>query len=276
MQPTDRDTASTSSSQVYHEILSSHSTKRRVSITSKRQVRRKLFDKPSQDDVEGPENHMGHAGGSLVTRDDVKGPENCMGHAGGSLVTRDDVEGPENHMGHAGGSLVTRDNVEGPENCMEDAGGSPETRDDTGGPENHVEDAEGQREIQYDAGGHANIRGGRRVNRRPTWQWNRIFTGGAYTPRRINFTEVEQILKPLPPNPIAQDFFKLYIGEEIVDHIVTQTNLYAETYIERERHNFRPHSLVKEWRPTDREEMLTFLAMLVLMGIIHKPRISMY
>ena len=276
MQPTDRDTVSTSSSPVYHEILSSHSTKRGVSITSKRQVRRKLFDKPSQDDVEGPENHMGHAGGSLVTRDDVEGPENHMGHAGGSLVTRDDVEGPENHMRYAGGSLVTRDDVKGPENCMEDAGGSPETRDDTGGPVNRVEDAEGQRETQYSAGGHATIRGGRRVNRRPILQWNRIFPGGAYTPRRINFTEVEQILKPLPPNPIAQNFFKLYIGEGIVDHIVTQTNLYAETYIERERQNFRPHSLVKEWRPTDREEMLTFLAMLVLMKIIHKPRISMY
>ena len=52
--------------------------------TSKRQVRRKLFDKPSQDDVEGPENCMGHAGGSLVTRDNVEGPENHMGHADGS------------------------------------------------------------------------------------------------------------------------------------------------------------------------------------------------
>ena len=40
----------------------------------------------------------------LVTRVDVEGPENHMGHAGGSLVTRDNVEGPENHMGHADGS----------------------------------------------------------------------------------------------------------------------------------------------------------------------------
>ena len=159
---------------------------------------------------------------------------------------------------------------------MGHAGGSPETRDDMGGPENCMEDAEGQRDIQIDAGGHANIRGGRRVNRRPIWQWNRIFPGGAYTPRRINFTEEEQILNPLPPNPIAQDFFKLFIDEEIVDHIVTQTSLYAETYIERKRDNFKPHSLVKKWRPIDREEMLTFLAMLVLMGIIHKRRISMY
>ena len=118
---------------------------------------------------------------------------------------------------------------------MGHAGRSPVTRHDVGGPENHMEDAEGQRDIQNDAEGHANIIRGRRVNRRPMWQWNRIFPGGAYTPRRINFTEEEQILKPLPPNPIAQDFFKLYIGEEIVDHIVTQTNLYAETYIERER-----------------------------------------
>ena len=70
-------------------------------------------------------------------------------------MTRDDVEGPENHMGHAGRS--------------------PVTRDDTGGPENHMEDAEGQRDIQNDAGGHATIRSGRRVNRRPIWQWNRIF-----------------------------------------------------------------------------------------------------
>ena len=95
MQPTNRDTVSTSSFPVYHEILSSHSTKRRVSITSKRQVRRKLFDKSSQDNAGGPENHMGHTGGSPVIRDDVEGTENHLGHAGGSPVTRDDVGGPE-------------------------------------------------------------------------------------------------------------------------------------------------------------------------------------
>ena len=142
MQPTNRDTTSTSSFPVYHEILSSHSTKRRVSITS----RRKLFDESSQDDAGCPENHMGHTGGSPVIRDDV--------------------EGPENHMGHAGGSPVTRDDVEGPKNC--------------------VEDAQGQRDVQNDAGGHGDIRCGRRVNRRLKWQWNRIFPGGAYTPRKKN------------------------------------------------------------------------------------------
>ena len=107
----------------------------------------------------------------------------------------------------------------------------------------------------------------RRVNRRPLWQWNRIFHGGPYTPRRINFTRDERILKPLPANPIAEDFFKIDIDKEIIDHIVEQTNLYTERYIERETANLRAHSLVKEWKPTDRAEMLTFLTMLILMGI---------
>ena len=59
--------------------------------------------------------------------------------------------------------------------------------------------------------------------------------GGPYTPRRINFPGDERILKPLPENAIAEDFFKIYIDEEIIDHIVRQTNFYAEGYIERER-----------------------------------------
>ena len=111
VQPTD--IASTSSSPEYHPLVSSHSTKRIVFITSKRRVRRRLFEKSRQDNVVGPENGMGYAGESTVTREDVRGAENHMGHAGGSTVTRDDVRGTENHMGHAGGSTVTRDDVRG-------------------------------------------------------------------------------------------------------------------------------------------------------------------
>ena len=110
----------------------------------------------------------------------------------------------------------------------------------------------------------------------PVWQWNRIYPRGPYTPKNIAFTGHEGIQVPLPPNPTAEDFFKLYITEDIIDHIVTQTNLYAHQYIDREQHNLRPHSLVKQWKPTDRQEMITFLAMLILMGIMHKSRISMY
>ena len=62
----------------------------------------------------------------------------------------------------------------------------------------------------------------------------------------------------------------------MIDHLVTQTNLYATQYIEREHGNLGPRSTVHQWIPTDRPEMLTLMGILILMGIIHKPRIAMY
>ena len=79
-----------------------------------------------------------------------------------------------------------------------------------------------------------------------------------------------------PRNPSLGDYFKLYITEEIIDHLIIQTNLHAEQFLEREQANLRPHSTVHGWRPTDRVEILTFLAMLILMGILPKPRLIMY
>ena len=38
----------------------------------------------------------------------------------------------------------------------------------------------------------------------------------------------------------------------------------------------KPHSGVHKWKPTDSTEMLTFLAILLLMGIMHKPKLIMY
>ena len=90
---------------MYYEIFSSHITKRRLSITSKRQVRRKLFDKSSQDDAGGPENCMKDAGGSPETRDDVEGPENCIEDADSQRDIRNDAGGYANIRG---GRIVNR------------------------------------------------------------------------------------------------------------------------------------------------------------------------
>ena len=62
----------------------------------------------------------------------------------------------------------------------------------------------------------------------------------------------------------------------MIDHLVTQTNLYAAQYIEREQGNLGPRSTVHQWIPTDRPEMLTLMGILIYMGIIHKPRMAMY
>ena len=108
------------------------------------------------------------------------------------------------------------------------------------------------------------------------WYWNRAYPRDNYRPRQINYTGNERILERLLRNPSVEDYFKLYITEEIIVHLVTQTNLYATQYIQREQAKLRPHSIVHGWQPTDRAEMLTLLAMLILMGIIHKPRLTMY
>jgi len=37
-----------------------------------------------------------------------------------------------------------------------------------------------------------------------------------------------------------------------------------------------PHSPINTWTPTDKNEMLAFLGLMVLMGIVYKPRLAMY
>ena len=80
----------------------------------------------------------------------------------------------------------------------------------------------------------------------------------------------------LPRNPTAQDSFKLYITDQIIDHTVIQTNLYTHQFIEQHQNNLRPHSLVHQRKATDRAEILTLLAVVILMGVVHKPRFAMF
>ena len=111
---------------------------------------------------------------------------------------------------------------------------------------------------------------------RQGWKWSRIFPGTNFRPRQIRFTGEEKVLERLPTNPTVEAFFKLYITEEMIDQFVVQTNLYAKQFLDKEKDNLKPHSRVHEWKPTDRTEMMTFLAILILMGIVHKPRLPMY
>ena len=119
-------------------------------------------------------------------------------------------------------------------------------------------------------------RGRHRRPIQPLWYWNRIYPKGLYRPRQIPFTGRERIMQPLPTKSTPLDFFKLYITDNIIDHLVVQTNLYAQQFIEREHNNLRPNSLVHEWQPTDRAEISTLLGILILMGIVHKPKLTMY
>ena len=56
---------------------------------------------------------------------------------------------------------------------------------------------------------------------------DKVGSGGNFRPKQIRFTGEEKVLERFPTNPSVEDFFKLYITEEMIDHLVVQTNLYA-------------------------------------------------
>jgi len=86
--------------------------------------------------------------------------------------------------------------------------------------------------------------------------------------------QTETVNASLPQNATPYDYLRLYFNDEIVDHIAEETNRYANQYIAR--NVIPPHSPVRNWSPTNREEMLAFLGLCILMGLVYKPRITMY
>lgn len=64
------------------------------------------------------------------------------------------------------------------------------------------------------------------------------------------------------------DFLKLFLTDDLIDIIVTETNRYADQY--RTKHLLKPRLRVQEWKPTDSSEIHVFLGLLYLQGIIHK------
>ena len=66
----------------------------------------------------------------------------------------------------------------------------------------------------------------------------------------------------------------LFISADVIAHIVTKTNRYAQQFIKSQ--TLKENSRVHKWKPVARKEMLLFLGLLLLMGIIKKPEIAQY
>uniref|UniRef100_A0A0K0E1W0 PiggyBac transposable element-derived protein 4 n=1 Tax=Strongyloides stercoralis TaxID=6248 RepID=A0A0K0E1W0_STRER len=69
-------------------------------------------------------------------------------------------------------------------------------------------------------------------------------------------------------------FFELFFDEQLVLHIVTETNRFADQYINQ--HPGKEKSRTKFWHPTNTKEIYIFLGILILQGITIKPDISLY
>ena len=72
------------------------------------------------------------------------------------------------------------------------------------------------------------------------------------------------------------DFFKMMVTEDMLDHIVEQTNIYAEQYIDTTP--LPPHSCIHGWNKEvhNRAELKKALAMIITMGLVNYPLIENY
>ena len=65
------------------------------------------------------------------------------------------------------------------------------------------------------------------------WSWSKCSEPRShFQPKQIAFTGEEKILIQMTENPTPLDFFQLYITNELLDVIVTETNRYATHYID--------------------------------------------
>ena len=82
----------------------------------------------------------------------------------------------------------------------------------------------------------------------------------------------------LPAEANAKACFDLFCNIDMLEKICEETNLYAEQTIEKDIDNgiITPGSFCSKWTPVQRNEMVRFLTLCLLMGIVHKPRIRDY
>ena len=70
------------------------------------------------------------------------------------------------------------------------------------------------------------------------------------------------------------DYLSLLVNNDILEHIVAQTNICAQQFVES--HDFTPHSHVRRWSKNvhDVNELRRFLAIIIIMGLVRYPQIE--
>ena len=94
-------------------------------------------------------------------------------------------------------------------------------------------------------------------------------------PTKHAFTGKHEILvRASESTPLG--YFKLFVGDDVIKHIVDQTNKYAADFIRISSFRLKAMSRVHQWVETNNAEMKTFLGLTMLMGIVRKPTVPMY
>lgn len=76
------------------------------------------------------------------------------------------------------------------------------------------------------------------------------------------------------PRDVPLDYFSHFVDNNMLTHIVSQTNLNAQQYMET--HTLAPHSRKRQWQKVEHtvQELRKFLALILVMGLIRYPTIE--
>ncbi len=138
------------------------------------------------------------------------------------------------------------------------------------------DEADDDEEIESDAGD--GILPGPGPWASPELNWRQVRGAQGYQPADLEFRPTENPgLRVDTSDFSALDYFQLFIGDDLLNHYVSQTNLYGDQYIDG-KENLAKYALGRGWKEdhTDRDEMKQFIGLILLMGLVRKPTIPMY
>ena len=106
------------------------------------------------------------------------------------------------------------------------------------------------------------------------WNWTKLENNDELIDlKHFPFTRGYGLQMRICENATPVEYLDLYMTDEIINVIVTETNRYAEQYMaDHDAHS----SYLRSWVPVTPNDIRQFIGMLVLMGIIYKPSVHMY
>ena len=125
--------------------------------------------------------------------------------------------------------------------------------------------------------GHGRGRGrGVTVTQRDDEEWQ---DGHDFQPSTFQFEEHVGVKADLNTDNFTElQFVNLPITDDVLKHLIEQTNLYAKQYMKDNLEYLatKPHARAKKWKETNKEEMKVFLEIVFLMGLDKRPELQLY
>ena len=109
----------------------------------------------------------------------------------------------------------------------------------------------------------------------PSAQWCRASASDMPSNQPL-FTGQSGVQVPITDCMEPIDFFQSFVDDDLLRHIVVQTNIYADQHLAANQHDLGRHPRVRQLVPTNITEIKQFLGLTLLMGLVHKPSVASY